>query len=134
MTRPNIFFLTIDSLRADKMYGSPKTSVTPNLDSIMKNSIYFSQAISSADQTGTSLASIFTAQFPISTGLTHFNFTSKTETYFDIFKQNGYYTSGFFPDHGFFKNLTENFDDKTLYVYDKIENIETLKKYAIDLS
>ena len=78
MTRPNIFFLTIDSLRADKMYGSPKTSVTPNLDSIMKNSIYFSQAISSADQTGTSLASIFTAQFPISTGLTHFNFTSKT--------------------------------------------------------
>ena len=105
MTRQNIFFLTIDSLRADKMYGSPKTSVTPNLDSIMKNSIYFSQAISSADQTGTSLASIFTAQFPISTGLTHFNFTSKTETYFDIFKQNGYYTSGFFPDHGFFKNF-----------------------------
>ena len=92
----------------------------------MKNSIYFSQAISSADQTGTSLASIFTAQFPISTGLTHFNFTSKTETYFDIFKQNGYYTSGFFPDHGFFKNLTENFDDKTLYVYDKIENWKNL--------
>ena len=101
----NILLLTIDSLRADKIHGSVKTSTTPNLDSIMKNSVYFSQTISSADQTGTSLASIFTAQFPISTGLTHFNFTSKTETYFDIFKQNGYYTSGFFPDHDFFDYL-----------------------------
>jgi arylsulfatase A-like enzyme len=126
MSKPNIFFLTIDSLRADKLYGSSKTSVTPNLNSIMKNSVNFSQAISSADQTGTSLASIFTAQFPATTGLTHFNFSSQTETYFNTFKQNGYYLCGFFPDHGFFKNLTENFDDKSLYVYDKIENWKNL--------
>ncbi|MBM15543.1 MAG: hypothetical protein CMH75_05590 [Nitrospina sp.] len=126
MSKPNIFFLTIDSLRADKLFGSSKTSVTPNLDSIIENATYFTQAISSADQTGTSLASIFTAQFPITTGLTHFNFSTKTETYFDIFKQNGYYTCGFFPDHEFFKNLTTNFDEKTLYVYDKIENWKNL--------
>tara|TARA_B100000029_G_scaffold501257_1_gene574302 strand:- start:7397 stop:8761 length:1365 start_codon:yes stop_codon:yes gene_type:complete len=126
MSKPNIFFLTIDSLRADKIHGSVKTSTIPNLDSIMKNSIYFSQTISSADQTGTSLASIFTAQFPITTGLTHFNFSTKTKTFFDTLKKNGYYTSGFFPDHDFFKNLTQNFDEKTLYVYDKIENWKNL--------
>ena len=92
----------------------------------MKNSVYFSQTISSADQTGTSLASIFTGQFPITTGLTHFNFSSETKTFFDTLKKNGYYTSGFFPDHDFFKNLTQNFDEKTLYVYDKIENWKNL--------
>ena len=46
--KPNILFLLIDSLRADKCFGDKKTSITPNLDSLIKNGTYFSQTICSA--------------------------------------------------------------------------------------
>ena len=46
--KPNIFFLLIDSFRSDKFYGNEKTSITPNLDKLIDNGIYFSQTISSA--------------------------------------------------------------------------------------
>ena len=97
--KPNIFFITIDSLRHDHCFGKNRTTKTPNIDSLIRSGAYFTQAISSADQTGTSLASIFTGLFPSTTGLTHFNFNPETQTYFDNFQKNGYFTSGFFPDH-----------------------------------
>lgn len=113
--KPNIMFLTIDSLRADKCYGTNKTSKTPNIDFLINNGVYFSQDISSADQTGTSLASIFTGLYATKSGITHFNFTSNTPTHFDIFKKNGYQTYGFVPDDSFFINLTSSFTDRTVY-------------------
>ena len=48
MSKPNILLLVIDSFRSDKFFGDKKTSVTPNLDKLTKEGIYFSQAISSA--------------------------------------------------------------------------------------
>ena len=59
---PNILFLVIDSFRADKFSGSNKSSLTPNIDKMIQNGAYFKQAISSADGTPLSLASIFTAK------------------------------------------------------------------------
>ena len=53
--KPNIFFLVIDSLRADKTSGKNKSSITPNLDLLISQGTYFNQAISTADQTGLSL-------------------------------------------------------------------------------
>jgi predicted AlkP superfamily pyrophosphatase or phosphodiesterase len=38
--KPNIFFLLIDSFRVDKFYGKNKTSITPNLDSLIKKMDY----------------------------------------------------------------------------------------------
>ena len=43
--KPNIFFLLIDSFRSDKFYGNAKTSITPNLDSLIKDGVYFTQTI-----------------------------------------------------------------------------------------
>jgi len=126
MIKPNVFFLTIDSLRADKCYGSAKSAKTPNLDSLIDSGVYFSQAISSADQTGTSLASIFTSLFSLRTGITHFNFSSSTKTYFDIFKNNHYFTSGCFPDHDFFLKILSKLDDNYAYVYNKLESWRNL--------
>ena len=62
--KPNIFFITIDSLRHDHCCGKNRTPKTRNIDSLIRSGAYFTQAISSADQTGTSLASIFTGLFP----------------------------------------------------------------------
>ena len=45
--KPNILFLLIDGLRADKCHGNKKTSVTPCIDSLIENSVYFNQAICS---------------------------------------------------------------------------------------
>ena len=126
MKKQNIFFLTIDSLRSDKCYGKNKSSFTPNIDKLISNGAYFTQAISSSDQTGTSLASIFTSMFPINTGLTHFNFSKETKTYFDIFSNNEYFTCGCFPDHDFFKNLISNFDESYTFEYNKLESWKNL--------
>ena len=66
---PNILFLLLDSFRADKCYGKNKTSKTPNLDALIKDSVYFSNAIASSDGTTLSLNSLFTGFFPFKTGL-----------------------------------------------------------------
>lgn len=96
--KPNILFITIDSLRSDKIYGDYRTSKTPNIDSLIKNGTYFTQAISSSDATGTCLGSVFTALYPFKTGITHFRFNSNVITYFDILKKHGYNIYGTVPD------------------------------------
>ena len=117
--KPNILFITIDALRADKTYGKNKTSTTPHIDSLISKGVYFEQTIAAADQTGSSLASIFTSNFPITFGINQFNFSSKTETMLNTFKKSGYYIDGFVPDHDFFKSLTENFDNSDVYQAEK---------------
>ena len=124
--KPNIFLITIDSLRSDHCFGSNRTAQTPNIDNLINNGVYFTQAISSADQTGTSLASIYTGLSPSTSGLTHFNFSKEVKTYFNYFKEYGYYTSGCFPDHDFFINLGSNLDEKYFYVYSKLDSWKNL--------
>jgi len=124
--KPNIFFITIDSLRSDHCFGDNRSVQTPNIDNLINTGAYFTQAISSADQTGTSLASIYTGLSPSTTGLTHFNFSKQVKTYFNYFGDCGYYTSGCFPDHDFFINLGSNLDENYFYVYNKLESWKNL--------
>ena len=113
--KPNILFLTIDALRADKTFGENKTSYTPNIDSLISKGTFCDQTISAADQTGSSLASIFTSKFPITSGINQFNFTSNTEIMLKKFKNSGYHTCSVVPEHEFFKNLIKNFDDSEIF-------------------
>ena len=62
--KPNILFIVIDSLRADKCYGNKKTSVTPNIDTLIENGTYFAQNITSAPSTIPSMSSILTGLYP----------------------------------------------------------------------
>jgi iduronate 2-sulfatase len=89
--KPNIFLITIDSLRSDHCFGENRSVQTPNIDYLINIGAYFSQAISSADQTGTSLASIYTGLSPSTTGLTHFNFSKQVKTYFNYFGDCGFF-------------------------------------------
>ena len=68
MKNPNIIFFLIDGLRADQVYGENKTSVTPNIDSLIKKGLYFTNAFSSVDGTILSLRTIFHSHFPIKSG------------------------------------------------------------------
>ena len=66
--KQNILFLTLDGLRADKFTGKTKTSITPNLDKLIKNSTYFSQCISCTDGTILALNAMLSGIFPFRTG------------------------------------------------------------------
>ncbi len=66
----NILFITIDSLRPDKLscYGSSKKT-SPNIDSLAEEGIVFTNAWANSGWTSPSLVSIFSALFPTSHGV-----------------------------------------------------------------
>jgi len=117
--KPNIFFLVIDSLRADKTSGKNKSSFTPNLDLLISQGTYFNQAISTADQTGLSLGSLVTSLYPFKSGISYFNFDHNIPNFFNLLKNEGYDLNSFVPDLSFFKKMTEKFSQNEYYVYDK---------------
>ena len=96
--KKNIFFLTIDGLRADKFEGNDKSAITPNLDSLRKKGSYFSQGISCADGTTLSLNAIFTSKFPFRTGTRAKEVYMDSSNYIHVLKNNGYHIYGVIPD------------------------------------
>ncbi len=46
---PNILFITIDSLRADRFFGQNRSCKTPNIDSLVGRGLYCKNAVSSSD-------------------------------------------------------------------------------------
>ena len=100
MPKTNILFILIDSLRADKFYGSGGNSLIPNFTKLIKQGIYFEQAISSANATLLSWAGIFTGKHPFKTGIRSSKFkklNKNTQTFFDILKKAGYHFYSFLP-------------------------------------
>jgi len=117
--KPNILFISIDSLRSDRIFGDDRSSKTPNIDKLISNGISFTNAISSSDSTGLSLGSVFTGCYPFKTNISLTSFNPDFPTYFDLLKNNGYYLTSTYPDLSFFKHLTNNFDHNDPYIYDK---------------
>ena len=113
--QPDVIFITIDSLRNDKISNNERTCKTPILDTLRDDGIYFSQTISSADQTGTSLASVFTGLYPTKSRITHFNIKEDIKTFFDDIKDEGYSIFGILPEDSFFETISKNFDKRIIY-------------------
>lgn len=112
--KPNILFIIVDGLRHDKCYGQQKTSLTPNLDSLISSGTYFTQAISSSDGTRTCIGSIFTGQYPSKSGINTFYNHDKITKFFDVLKNHGYHLAATVPDVDLWQTLTEDFDFRTL--------------------
>lgn len=113
--KPNILFLCIDSLRADRCYGKTKSSKTPNIDLLIKSGTYFSQAIGTTDYTVPAMESIFTAVFPFNASdksEIYYKSISKTTNYIKILKDFGYNVHATIPKS--FSNLgfTNHFENK----------------------
>jgi arylsulfatase A-like enzyme len=68
----HVFLLTVDTLRADHLgaYGYVRDT-SPHIDELGRLGILFERAICQWPKTGPSFASMFTGQYPLSTGLTH---------------------------------------------------------------
>ena len=125
--KPNIFLITIDSLRADKTFGQSKSSVTPNLDSFISKGTCFTNAFSTADHTGVSWLTILTSLFPINSKINAYNFNSNINSFVKFFKDNNYKTFCFFPDISFFNILKEQFDDSIIYGYSNRDSFLRLR-------
>jgi arylsulfatase A-like enzyme len=114
----NIMMIIIDAFRSDKFFEK-NNSITPNLDSLIQNGTYFSNAISSADGTILSWSSIFTGKFPFKTGIRSAKFnrlSPNTDTFFNILKKKGYHFYSYLPQLSETIGLFPKFEnDKNYY-------------------
>ncbi len=92
--KPNVVFLLIDTFNLNSFLGKGSAKI-PFLNSLKKQSVVFTQAISTSCNTYTSTASIFTGTYRPKHGLTtHVQnvLGSNLKTLAESFKEAGYYT------------------------------------------
>jgi len=111
--KSNVLFLIIDSFRADKFYGKEKTSVTPNLDSLIEKGACFTQAIGSAPVTVPAISCILTGRYPFSaiiSGGYRYKLNSNIPNFVSRLKTSGYYTVAVAPKIVSLSGLTNDFE------------------------
>lgn len=98
MNRPDIIFLVLDTQRADRLgcYGY-RPDISPNLDTFASRGVLFEQAISPAQWTIPSHASLFTGLYPTSHQVTQSNQSLGRDLphLVEILQAAGYETVGF---------------------------------------
>lgn len=102
-------------MRADKCYGETKSSLTPNINTLIENGVYFEQAIAAVGSTISSLASIFTGMFPTHTGMSSDKFeklNSDVKSYVTSLQEKGYFTYSASPPLTNELGITDNFENK----------------------
>jgi len=112
--KPNIILILIDSFNAEKFFGETKTSITPNLDYLIKNGSYFSKAITVAPTTIPAISSIFTGLYPFQsikkTGKI-LKINDEIENYVEKLRDFGYSTHAIVPKIVSLVNLKSLFND-----------------------
>ena len=97
-SHPDIFLVTIDTLRADhvRCYGYEHVE-TPTLDALAKGGVRFAQAFTASPITNTSHTTILTGLLPGSHGVTDFAIPLAPEhtTLAEILQKQGYRTAAF---------------------------------------
>jgi len=97
-TSPDVYLITIDTLRADHVhcygYGEVKT---PAMDSLAGDGVRFAEAFTPSPITNTSHASILTGLLPGSHGVTDFGIplSAQHPTIAEVLKKSGYKTAAF---------------------------------------
>jgi choline-sulfatase len=96
--RPDIFLITIDTLRADHLhcYGYERVK-TPALDALARDGIRFEQAFTASPITNTSHASILTGLLPSSHGVTDSGvpLSPANPTLAELLRKQRYHTAAF---------------------------------------
>jgi choline-sulfatase len=96
--RPDVFLITIDTLRADHVgcYGYQQVQ-TPNLDGVAAEGVRFTEAFTVSPITNSSHASILTGDYPSTHGVRDFGspLAANHPTWAELLKQDGYHTAAF---------------------------------------
>jgi len=93
LARPNVFFLAVDSLRADAVFGDHIP--TPNFDSFAASGAAFTQCVSSTTSTTPSFSSMLTGCYPPKhgvRGLQGYQLSKSLTTWAEAFGKAGYET------------------------------------------
>lgn len=115
---PNVFLITIDTLRADHVhcYGDANIQ-TPALDALAKDGIRFAQAFTPSPITNTSHTTILTGLLPSSHGVTDFAvpLSASHATWAELLRAHGYHTAAFIgavilDSHSLAPGLNRGFD------------------------
>lgn len=95
-TKPNVLFLTIDTLRADRMgcYGHTR-STTPNLDRLASRGLRFEQAITGGSWTQAAFPVMMTSTYASMYGGCLGPLSSERPSLVGALAANGYRTAGF---------------------------------------
>jgi len=133
--KPNIIFILVDGLRADQCFGANKTSFTPNIDSLIKNGIYFKQAFSCADGTTLTLNTILNSLFPFRTGIRAKRLFLTENNYLSFLKKSGYHIYGTAPRVEFFNSLYNYFEnnDSTYYAGPPAKHVSEIGQTILEL-
>lgn len=115
--RPNVLFITIDTLRADHVgaYGYAGAA-TPALDGLARRGARFAHAQAAVPLTGPSHSTIFTGTYPPVHGVrdnVSFTLAARNETLAEMLKRRGYRTAAFvgaYPVAAAF-GLAQGFDE-----------------------
>ncbi len=96
MNKPNIIFIVLDTLRADKVLQfNERKRLTPTIESLLSNSIYFENCITNSPWTLPSHISMFTGLYysEVKNISSNYNFVShKIPLITEILKNHGYST------------------------------------------
>ena len=97
--RPDVIFITIDTLRADHLGCYGYTSIqTPNIDALARSAARFTQAYTPTPITLPAHSAIFTGSFPMATGMHDFSgnkLPANTATLARVLHDHGYATAAF---------------------------------------
>ena len=122
--KPNILFLVIDGLRADRCFGKSKSSITPNIDKLIHNGVYFNQTIASGQSSTPSVSSIFTSLYPfecLAQDGKIFVLNTNHITHIQKLRKNGYKIHAMVQDALEHIGFKEIFGEDNLKTYDHAE-------------
>jgi arylsulfatase A-like enzyme len=129
MTKPNILFILVDSFRSDKSNGN--LQITPNIDKLINQGIFFKNAFSSSDYTITGYGSIFTSLYPFNAGILGMNYHkifSSAPNYLTKLKEFGYHNyctiDSILSELGFsdfFENSDQGYDRTTVDLFNGLD-------------
>jgi phosphoglycerol transferase MdoB-like AlkP superfamily enzyme len=131
MIKPNVIMITIESLSADflKTFGNTQ-SITPVLDSLVQNSVLFTNLYATGTRTvrGMEALSLAISPTPGSSIVRRPN-NDSLFTIGHIFREQGYETGFFYGGDGYFDNMNQYFGSNGYAVTDRSRNLLATDNY-----
>ncbi|MBW3021200.1 sulfatase, partial [Candidatus Woesearchaeota archaeon] len=121
LEKPNVIVILLESVSADRLgtYGYER-DVSPNLDNLAKKSIVFDNAYTTATHSDYAQPAFLSSRYMLSNNYRNFFDVDHERTFvWDVFKDNGYYTTYFSSQDDLWAGMNNyfNYDGLDIYSY-----------------
>lgn len=117
--KPNLIYVFADQLRFQSVgYNGDENALTPNLDSLCKESLDLCQTVSGHPVCAPYRASLLTGKYTTSTGMVinEIRMNTHHHTFADVLNENGYETAYIGKWHMYANELGNHYDSKNSYI------------------